>query len=83
MKRVAAPTSFAGSQLGEARRVCAFFSSDDEEYRVLLPFITDGFECGSIKVRRAMFGRLASSSKGFSTMSENSKEDLWQRQKSQ
>ena len=41
-----APISFAGSQLGEERHVCAFFNSDDEEYRVLLPFIKDGFECG-------------------------------------
>ncbi|HEV2499292.1 MAG TPA: MEDS domain-containing protein [Terriglobia bacterium] len=46
MKSSAAPISFAGSQLGEARHVCAFFNSDEEEYRVLLPFIKDGFECG-------------------------------------
>jgi hypothetical protein len=46
MKTVAAPIPFAGSQLGEARHVCAFFNSDEEEYRVLLPFIKDGFECG-------------------------------------
>jgi hypothetical protein len=46
MARVAAPIPFAGSQLGETRHVCAFFNSDDEEYRVLLPFIKDGFECG-------------------------------------
>jgi hypothetical protein len=46
MTRVAAPIPFAGSQLGETRHVCAFFNSDDEEYRVLLPFIKDGFECG-------------------------------------
>jgi hypothetical protein len=44
--RVATPISFAGSQLSESRHVCAFFNSDDEEYRVLLPFIKDGFECG-------------------------------------
>ncbi len=25
---------------------CAFFNSDAEEYRVLLPFIKDGFQCG-------------------------------------
>jgi len=37
MKAVAVPIPFAGSQLGEARHVCAFFNSDDEEYRVLLP----------------------------------------------
>ena len=46
MKTVAAPIPFAGSQLREARHVCAFFNSDEEEYRVLLPFIKDGFECG-------------------------------------
>ena len=46
MKTVAAPIPFAGSQLHEGRHVCAFFNSDDEEYRVLLPFIRDGFECG-------------------------------------
>ena len=42
----AAPISFAGSLLTESRHVCAFFNSDDEEYRVLLPFIRDGFESG-------------------------------------
>lgn len=46
MKTDAAPIPFAGSQLCEARHVCAFFNSDDEEYRVLLPFIKDGFEWG-------------------------------------
>jgi hypothetical protein len=46
MKKTVAPISLAGSQLGEVRHVCAFFNSDDEEYRVLLPFIKDGFECG-------------------------------------
>ena len=46
MKRVRGPISLAGSQLDEARHVCAFFNSDEEEYRVLLPFIKDGFECG-------------------------------------
>lgn len=40
------PISFAGSQLAETRHVCAFFNSDEEEYRVLLPFIKDGFNCG-------------------------------------
>ena len=40
------PILFAGSQLGETRHVCAFFSSDEERYRVLLPFIKDGFDAG-------------------------------------
>jgi hypothetical protein len=46
MKRATAPIPFAGSLLDETRHVCAFFHSDEEEYRVLLPFITDGFHCG-------------------------------------
>jgi MEDS: MEthanogen/methylotroph, DcmR Sensory domain len=46
MKKVTAPIPFAGSELGESRHVCAFFNSHDEEYRVLLPFIKDGFESG-------------------------------------
>ena len=40
------PIQFAGSVLGAQRHVCAFFHSPDEEYRVLLPFITEGFERG-------------------------------------
>jgi hypothetical protein len=36
----------AGSPLGRSRHVCAFFNSKDEEYRVLLPFIKEGFEQG-------------------------------------
>jgi hypothetical protein len=41
-----APVSLAGSQLDPVRHVCALFNSDEEEYRILLPFIKDGFECG-------------------------------------
>jgi DcmR-like sensory protein len=36
----------ASSVLGERRHVCAFFNSREEEYRVTLPFIKDGIECG-------------------------------------
>ena len=46
MRKISAPISLAGSQLGQPRHVCAFFNTDDEEYRVLLPFIKDGFERG-------------------------------------
>ena len=46
MNNVAAPIPFAGSELREIRHVCAFFNSDDDEYRALLPFIKDGFACG-------------------------------------
>jgi hypothetical protein len=40
------PMYFAGSQLGEFRHVCAFFSSDDDEYRTMLPFMRDGLALG-------------------------------------
>ncbi|MGA3087952.1 MAG: hypothetical protein ABSD59_26455 [Terracidiphilus sp.] len=46
MKKVVSAIFLAGSQLGEVRDVCAFFNNDDEPYRVLLPFIKNGFECG-------------------------------------
>jgi len=46
MKRIVPPISIAGSELGEARHICAFFADDEEEYRVLLPFIRDGLACG-------------------------------------
>ena len=36
----------AGSPLDRSRHVCAFFNSKEEEYRVLLPFIKEGFEQG-------------------------------------
>ena len=40
------PIRLAGSELGEKRHICAFFTSPEEEYRVLLPFIKEGFERG-------------------------------------
>ena len=36
----------AGSVLDRSRHVCAFFRSKEEEYRVLLPYIKEGFEQG-------------------------------------
>lgn len=42
----AQPVHLAGSVLDRARHVCAFFHSRDEEYRVLMPFIAEGFEHG-------------------------------------
>ena len=38
------PVRLAGSVIDRSRHVCAFFNSKDEEYRVLLPFIREGFE---------------------------------------
>jgi hypothetical protein len=46
MKKITAPIPFAGSHLDQTRHVCAFFHNAEEEYRVLLPFIKDGFRCG-------------------------------------
>ena len=46
MKGISAPISLAGSRLHETRHVCAFFNNDEEEYRILLPFIKDGLESG-------------------------------------
>jgi hypothetical protein len=46
MKKTTPSIPFACSELGETRHVCAFFNNEEEEYRVLLPFIKDGFECG-------------------------------------
>ncbi len=36
----------AGTALDRSRHVCAFFHSKKEEYRVLLPFVKEGFEQG-------------------------------------
>ena len=40
------PIRLGGSVLGPPRHICAFFNGHDEEYRVLLPYIQDGLECG-------------------------------------
>ncbi len=40
------PIDLARGQLGQARRVCAFFNSRDEEYRTLTPFIKEGIDQG-------------------------------------
>jgi hypothetical protein len=40
------PIPFARSMLGQHRHVCAFFSSPQEEYGTLLPFICDGINRG-------------------------------------
>ena len=46
MNRASSAVSLAGCPHGHPRHVCAFFNDDDEEYRVLLPFIREGFACG-------------------------------------
>lgn len=46
MNSPAASIRFAGSQYGDQRHVCAFFRNAEEEYRILLPFIKEGFDRG-------------------------------------
>jgi hypothetical protein len=46
VKGTTAPIPFAGSMLGSYRHVCAFFTSPQEEYDTLLPFVRDGLERG-------------------------------------
>jgi hypothetical protein len=40
------PVRFAGSVLDTKRHVCAFFHTQEEWYRVLLPYIKEGFDRG-------------------------------------
>jgi hypothetical protein len=44
--RAAAHVHLGHSQLGAVRHVCAFFSSEEEAYEVLLPFVVEGFASG-------------------------------------
>jgi len=46
MSEAIEPVRLAGSVLRRSRHVCAFFHSKEEEYRVLMPFIKDGFAKG-------------------------------------
>jgi hypothetical protein len=41
-----APVRLGGSVIGEKGHICAFFSSAEDEYRTLLPFIKDGLDSG-------------------------------------
>lgn len=46
MTETTEPLRLAGSLLSRSRHICAFFHSKEEEYRVLMPFIKEGFEEG-------------------------------------
>jgi hypothetical protein len=46
MSSIVVPIAFAGSALRRYRHVCAFFSSLQEEYDTLLPFVRDGLQRG-------------------------------------
>lgn len=69
------PIGFAGSVFGAQRHVCAFFHNSDEQYRILLPFIKEGFECGDrafhvvdLKLREEHLRRLESAGIAVTTM---------------
>jgi hypothetical protein len=42
------PVQVAGRELRRTRHICALFNSPDEQYRVLLPFIEEGFRAGDL-----------------------------------
>ena len=44
--RKSRPICLGGCPLGPRAHICAFFNHPDEEYRLLLPFVKDGLECG-------------------------------------
>jgi hypothetical protein len=46
MTTSATPVSLAGSVVHETRHVCAFFNDEQEQYRILLPFVKEGLERG-------------------------------------
>ena len=47
------PIRLAGSILSYRAHICAFFNNSDDAYRVLLPFIQEGLECGEKAVQTA------------------------------
>jgi len=42
--------SLAGSVVHDTRHICAFVNDEDEEYRVRLPFINEGFAKGDMAI---------------------------------
>src|SRR5262245_57814946 len=46
MTHAGQPARLAGSTMGPHNHVCAFFQNREEEYKLLLPFIAEGFERG-------------------------------------
>jgi hypothetical protein len=72
------PVRFAGSELNPPRHICAFLNSPEEEYRVLLPFIMEGFQRGEKafhvvdpKLREAHVERLTNAGIDVDDMEKN------------
>jgi hypothetical protein len=51
MTRSRQSVELAGSALSHSCHVCAFFSSKEDEYRVLMPFIKDALDPGQEAAR--------------------------------
>ena len=50
----ARPMQLARAGLSASQHICAFFHSHEEEYRVLLPFIHEGFARGDSACQRCV-----------------------------
>ena len=48
-----APIPFGGSIVAHYRHVCVFFSSPQEEYQTLLPFVVEGLQHGERAFQKA------------------------------
>src|SRR5581483_4559285 len=57
MSNDTAPIRIAGRTLKDARHICAFFNSREEQYKVLMPFFKEGVDRGE-KVLNIVDARL-------------------------
>jgi hypothetical protein len=77
------PIRLAGSILSNRAHVCAFFSTAEDAYRALLPFIREGLECGEKAVhtidprkREEHMQRLASAGIDVAAVQKNDQLEL-------
>jgi len=82
-RELSKPIRLAESALGTRPHICAFFNDPEDEYRVLLPFVQDGFERGEKIVhtidpeRRAEhLGRLATGGIDVKTLLRDGRYEL-------
>ena len=68
------PARLAGSPMGPHNHVCAFFQNRDDEYKLLLPFIAEGFG------GRARVSLVDPSPDGHSRLTRGDSVDGWQGQ---
>ena len=77
------PMRFANATLGQHGHVCAFFHSEEEEYRVLLPFVKEGLARGEKafhivdpKLRDEHLDRLSSGGVDVASVEKNGQFEL-------